>query len=155
MIKVAVITVSNSVFDGEKKDKNKDIIDEFLKKIDGEIIYYEIIPDDFNLIMEKLIYCADEIKSEIVFTDGGTGFSKKDVTPEATEKVLGKLIPGIPEAMRFVGFNKTKKAVLSRCIAGIRNDTLIINLPGSSRGVRESLEAIIDILPRGLNMLKG
>ena len=125
------------------------------KSIEGETIYYEVIPDDFDMIIEKLIYCADELKAEIIFTDGGTGFSKRDITPEATQKVIEKLIPGIPEAMRFVGFTSTKKAVLSRSIAGLRGDTLIINLPGSSRGVKESLEAVIDILPHGLKMIKG
>ena len=126
-----------------------------VKKIEGKTIYYEVIPDDFNMIKEKLIYCADELKSEIVFTDGGTGFSKRDITPEATSEVIEKVIPGIPEAMRFIGFSKTKKAVLSRGIAGIRGDTLIINLPGSSRGVKESLEDLIDVLPHGLKMIKG
>ena len=155
MIRVAVITISDSAFKGERVDENKAIIEEGIKKINGKITHYEIIPDDFETIKEKLVYCADELGVEIVFTNGGTGFSKRDVTPEATREVIEKFVPGIPEAMRFEGFKKTKRAMLSRAIAGIRGETLIINLPGSSRGVKESLEAIVDELPHGLEMIRG
>ena len=154
-VKVAIITVSDSCYEGRRVDENKAIIERMVGRIGGRVVFYEIVPDDLEAIKERLIRCADELGVDLVLTNGGTGYSPRDVTPEATREVIEKEVPGIPEAMRFEGFKSTKRAILSRAIAGIRGRTLIINLPGSSRGVRESLEAILDVLPHGLEMLRG
>jgi len=126
-----------------------------LHRINAEVSFYEVVPDNRETISQKLIYMCDTLKLDLVLTSGGTWFSERDVTPEATYAVIEKVVPGIPDAMRWYGLQKTPRAMLSRATAGIRRQTLIINLPGSVRGVRESLEAIIDTLPHGLNTLKG
>jgi len=153
MIKVAVLTISDKCSKGEREDKSGKIIQEMLSPNVYQVVKYEIIPDEAEQIKKKLISYADELKVDLVLTTGGTGFTFRDVTPEATQEVIDKLVPGIPEVMRMEGFKKTKRAMLSRGVAGIRGRTLIINLPGSSRGVRESLEAILDELPHGIDML--
>ncbi len=155
MIKIALLTISDSISKGLGFDSNRNVVESMIKSIDGQIVHYEVIPDEIEIIQQKLIYCCDELNTEIIFTNGGTGFSKRDVTPEATTQVIEKVIPGIPEAMRFAGFSKTKRAALSRGVAGIRGNTIIINLPGSSKGVEESLEAILEILPHALEMIEG
>lgn len=155
MLKVAVLTCSDKCSQGGREDKSGKIVMDRLDKNVYEVVKYEIIPDEKNLIKEKLVYYCDELKVDIVLTNGGTGFSLRDVTPEATEEIIEKKVPGIPEAMRMEGFKKTKKAMLSRGIAGLRGKTLIINLPGSSRGALESMEVIIDELPHGLDMIVG
>ena len=155
LFKAAVLTASDKGSRGEREDKSGKIIIDLLKSGPFEIAHYEMIPDDFNMIKERLIKFCDELKVDLVLTTGGTGFSKRDITPEATLEIIEKEVPGIPEAMRAEGFKKTKRAMLSRGIAGLRGETLIINLPGSSRGAKESLEAIIDELPHGLEMFEG
>ncbi|MBI5124319.1 MAG: MogA/MoaB family molybdenum cofactor biosynthesis protein, partial [Candidatus Omnitrophica bacterium] len=117
------------------------------------IIKYEIIPDEPEMIKERLIDYCDNLKVDLVLTTGGTGFTARDLTPEATRGVIEKEVPGIPEAMRAKGLQSTERAMLSRGIAGIRKKTLIVNLPGSSRGVKESIESIISALPHGLDMI--
>jgi len=117
--------------------------------------YYEIVPDEEDVIIERLKYACDELRLDLVLTSGGTGFSSRDLTPEASMAVIERVVPGIPEAMRALGREKTTRSMLSRAVAGIRGKTLIINLPGSVKGVRESLEAIMDALPHGLDILKG
>ena len=114
---------------------------------------YEIIPDEPKIIKERLIFYSDTLKVDLVLTTGGTGFTARDFTPEATKEVIERDVPGIPEAMRTECFRLTKKAMLSRAVAGIRGKTLIINLPGSSRGAAESLEAILGGLAHGLDMI--
>ena len=117
--------------------------------------YYKIIPDEMDLICEELIFMCDELKLDLVLTNGGTGFAKRDVTPEATLKVIQKETPGIPEAMRQMSLSITPKAMLSRAAAGIRNSTLIINLPGSPKGAVENLSFVLSALPHGIEILKG
>jgi molybdenum cofactor synthesis domain-containing protein len=153
MIRVAVLTISDKCSQGNREDKSGKIVQELLDKKLYKIEKYEIIPDEPAMIQEKLINYCDKLNLDLVLTDGGTGFTKRDNTPEATAAVIDKVVPGIPEAMRAEGFKKTKRAMLSRGIAGIRGRTLIINLPGSSRGCRESLEVILDELIHGLDML--
>jgi molybdenum cofactor synthesis domain-containing protein len=153
MIKAAVLTISDKCYKGGREDKSGKIVQELLHKNSYEIVKYEIIPDELNLIKEKLVNYCDELKVDVVLTTGGTGFSPRDVTPEATQKIIEKEVPGISEAMRAEGFKKTKRAMLSRGISGIRERTLIINLPGSSRGAKESLEVILDELPHGIDMI--
>ena len=107
------------------------------------------------MLYDEMIYMSDELGVNLILTTGGTGFSERDVTPEATRRVLDKLAPGISEAIRYYSLNITKRAMLSRGISGIRNKTLIINLPGSPKAVRESLEYILDSLDHGLEILTG
>ncbi|MDP2929542.1 MAG: MogA/MoaB family molybdenum cofactor biosynthesis protein [Candidatus Omnitrophota bacterium] len=155
MRKVAVLTVSDRCSKGERVDQSgKDIIDT-LKKISAEVLSYDIVPDEIDLIKNKLIFYCDSLKADFIFTTGGTGFGPRDVTPEATNAVAEKIIPGIPELIRLEGLKKTKNAMLSRGVSAIRKSSIIINLPGSPKGVRESLAAILDILPHAFDMLKG
>ena len=154
-IEIAVLTASDRSSLGETEDISGPLVSEMIKTIDGRTAAYDVVPDEIPAIKEKLIYYCDDLKVNVVLTTGGTGFSGRDVTPEATGQVIEKLIPGLPELMRAEGLKKTKKAVLSRGIAGIRKNTLIINLPGSPKAVRESLEAILDLIPHSLEMLKG
>ncbi len=155
MYKIAVLTISDKCSKGEREDKSGKIVQELIKQVPAEIVKYEIIPDEPDLIKEKLINYCDNLKVDLVLTNGGTGFTARDFTPEATREVIEKEVPGIPEAMRTSCLRFTKRAMLSRAIAGIRNKTLIVNLPGSSQGAKESLEAILEALPHGLDMVLG
>jgi molybdenum cofactor synthesis domain-containing protein len=140
MYKAGILIMSDKGSRGEREDGSGQQIRNMLADSDFEFTYYDIIPDEKDIIIEKLIYACDRLKLDIVFTSGGTGFSSRDVTPDATMEVLHKVTPGIPEAIRFYGLQRTPKAMLSRAVAGIRGNTLIINLPGSIKGVRESIK---------------
>ena len=153
--KVAVLTISDRCSKGQREDKSGKIIQELVKDLPGEVVKYEIIPDESDMIKERLKNYCDELKVDLVLTNGGTGFTSRDFTPEATREVIEREVPGIPEAMRTLCLGITKKAMLSRGIAGIRGKGLILNLPGSSRGAKESLEAILDGLAHGLDMVVG
>jgi len=155
MYKVAVLTISDKCSKGQREDKSGKIVQELAKNLPGEVIKYEVIPDEPQMIKERLIDYCDNLKVDLVLTNGGTGFTTRDFTPEATGEVIEREVPGIPEAMRFEGFKSTKRAMLSRGIAGIRGKALIVNLPGSSRGAKESLEAVLEGLPHGLDMVLG
>jgi molybdopterin adenylyltransferase len=151
--KVAVLTISDKCSKGQREDKSGKIVQDIIKNLPIEIVKYEIIPDEPDMIKERLIHYSDNLKVDLVLTDGGTGFTHRDRTPEATKEIIEREVPGIPEAMRTECLKITKRAMLSRGIAGIRKKTLIINLPGSSKGAKESLEAILDGLVHGLDML--
>ncbi len=155
MIKVAILTVSDSCSQQEREDVSGETIKDMLGGDKFEICEYKIVADEHQSIKEALIYFADEVKADIVLTTGGTGFGPRDVTPEATADVCYKMVPGFSELMRSEGVKKTKKAVLSRGVSGIRENTLIINLPGSPKAVRESLEAILDVLGHAVKMVHG
>lgn len=155
MYKTGILILSDKGSRGEREDLSGKEIQKILSGQGFEFTYYEIIPDEEELIKEKLIMACDHLKLDLILTAGGTGFSKRDVTPEATLRVIEKLTPGIPEAIRYYGLQSTPKAMLSRAIAGIRGNTLIINLPGSVKGVRESLEAIQPALDHGLDIMIG
>ncbi len=155
MLKAAVLTISDRCSRNEREDQSGKVIIELIKGINGEVVQYDIVPDEIDLIREKLLFYCDDSKADFVFTTGGTGFGSRDVTPEATKQVLEKLIPGIPELMRLEGLKKTKNAMLSRGISGIRKKSIIINLPGSPKGVKESLSSILDIIPHAFDMIKG
>lgn len=155
MIKVAIITVSDKGAQGQREDLSGKTIEKVLEKIDAQVIWYTIVPDEVSLIKAALIEAIEIQKADLVLTTGGTGLSKSDVTPEATRAVIEKAVPGISEIIRMESFKKTPQAVLSRAIAGIRGNSLIINLPGSPKGVRESLSVILEALPHGIAILQG
>ena len=153
MITVAVLTLSDKGSKGEREDLAGPLIRDMITGMGATVEYYEIIPDEKDLIKEKLMdYCN---KVDLVLTTGGTGLSPRDVTPEATLEVIDKEIPGIAETMRSAGLEKTKRAMLSRAVAGVRGNTLIINMPGSPKAVKEGLEAIMDVLPHAIEKIKG
>lgn len=155
MIKVAILTISDSSSKGQREDISGQAIKDILPKDKFEICDYKIVPDEHQSIKKALIHFSDELKADIVLTTGGTGFGPRDVTPEATIDACQKMAPGLAEAMRSEGLKQTKKAILSRSVAAIRGNTLIINLPGSPKGVKESLEAILDVLPHAVKMMSG
>ena len=154
MMKIALIIVSDSAHEGRREDGCGPVVKEMFRGT-SEIRHYQIVPDQADLIGDALIHCADQLGVDLVLTSGGTGFSPRDVTPEATRSVIEREAPGMTEAMRMEGMKKTRKAMLSRGCAGIRGRTLIINLPGSPKGVGESLEVILDILPHAIDMIAG
>lgn len=154
-IEIAILTSSDRCSKGQAEDVSGRLVCEMMKTIGGHAAACDIVPDEIAAIKEKLLHYCDNLKVNVVITTGGTGFSGRDVTPEATGQVIEKLIPGLSELMRAEGLKKTKKAALSRGIAGIRGNTIIINLPGSPKAVKESLEAILDLIPHSLEMLKG
>jgi molybdenum cofactor synthesis domain-containing protein len=154
-MKVAILTISDKSSKGERKDHSGPTILEIMQAKGNEVISYEIVPDERNVIEKKLIDLADRLQAELILTTGGTGFSPRDVTPEATLAVIEREAPGFAEAMRAKSFEITPHALLSRAVAGIRGSTLIINLPGSPKAVRECLEVILPAIPHGIDILKG
>ncbi|MBA3062952.1 MAG: MogA/MoaB family molybdenum cofactor biosynthesis protein [Atribacteria sp.] len=155
MIKVGILTISDKGSKEEREDLSGKVIEEVVKKINGEVKYYQIIPDEKDIIQEELIKAVDKLHLDLILTTGGTGLAKRDVTPEATLAIIEKEVSGISEIIRSESFKKTNRAILSRGVAGIRKESLIINLPGSPKGVRESLEIILEALPHGIEILKG
>ncbi|MFD3155796.1 molybdenum cofactor biosynthesis protein B [Haloimpatiens sp. FM7330] len=155
MFKVGIITASDKGYAHERVDESGKVIKEIVEKNGYSVAKYLVLPDDEAMLSKEMIYMSDEMKVNLILTTGGTGFSERDVTPEATLKVVDKLAPGIVEAIRHYSLSITKRAMLSRAVSGIRNKTLIINLPGSPKAVRESLEYIIDTLQHGLEILQG
>jgi len=155
MIKVGILTISDKGSRGEREDLSGKVIEEVVKKINGEVKYYQIIPDEKDIIQEELIKAVDKLHLDLILTTGGTGLAKRDVTPDATLEVIEKEVSGISEIIRSESFKKTNRAILSRGVAGIRKESLIINLPGSPKGVRESLEIVLEALPHGIEILKG
>ena len=155
MKRVAIITSSDTGYRGEREDLSGPVIREITEKAGYETVLMEILPDDRDMLSRRMAEIADGGAAELILTTGGTGFSQRDVMPEATEDIIERRVPGIPEAMRAYSMTITKRAMLSRATAGIRKGTLIINLPGSPKAVRESLEYIIDALGHGIEILTG
>lgn len=155
-IKTAILTISTRGSKGERKeDTSGEAIKELVRKINAEVVFYDIIPDNKEQIVWQLQRLAEFVKVDLILTTGGTGLSPNDVTPEATLEVIERRIPGMEEAMRMTGFQKTPFAILSRAVVGTLQNTLIVNLPGSPKGVRESLEVILDIIPHAVKVLSG
>lgn len=153
-MKVGVITVSDKGFAGQRKDISGATIKTIIKdKLKGSSFEYAIVPDEIKQISAKLVEFADRKKCSLILTTGGTGFTSRDVTPEATLKVIEKVVPGIPEAMRYQTIKKTPFAMLSRAVAGIRGKSLIINLPGSPKAVKECLTVIHPVLTHAIELL--
>jgi molybdopterin adenylyltransferase len=155
MIKVSIIIASDTRSKGINKDESIPAFKKFLEEARWNLIDASIVPDEIDEIKNKILYNADVLKVDLILISGGTGFSKRDVTPEATRLVIEKEIPGFSEIMRVETFKKTKTSVLSRGISGIRGKTIIINLPGNPQGAIESLSIIKDIIPHGLEILQG
>ena len=151
--KAAVITMSDKGSQGLREDTAGDAVVEILKANEWEIAYRTLVPDDPEDIKRELIKCADQLEVPLVITTGGTGFAPRDVTPEVTLEVVDKVTPGIPEAMRAASMKITNRGMLARQAAGIRKSTLIVNLPGSKKAATECLEAVIDPLRHGVEML--
>jgi molybdenum cofactor synthesis domain-containing protein len=155
LFKVAIVTMSDKGARGEREDRSAGVIRELVEQQGWVVADYRVIPDDFDIIKETLIDLVDHGRHDLVLTTGGTGLSPRDNTPEATLAVIQREVPGLGEAMRLESMKKTNRAMLSRAVAGIRNRTLIVNLPGSPRGARECLEVILPALPHGLEILTG
>lgn len=153
--KVAVITISDSVSRSERVDESGKKIMEIFKKLNCKISLYKVIPDEIRVISQTIKEATDKKKIDLVITTGGTGVSPRDVTPEATRTVVEKEIPGISEIIRIGGYKLTKYSIISRGVAGIRKKSLIINLPGSLKGVKESLKLILPVLEHTIDLIKG
>ena len=155
MKRVAVITSSDKGYRGEREHLSGPAVKEIVEAAGYQVVSMDILPDDREMLSARMAEIADLGLAELILTTGGTGFSQRDVTPEATEDVIERRVPGIPEAMRAFSMTITKRAMLSRATAGIRKKTLIINLPGSPKAVRESLEVVMDSLGHGIEILTG
>jgi molybdenum cofactor synthesis domain-containing protein len=153
MFNLGILTVSDKGSQGQRYDKSGSVINSSSFALENNVVKYEIIPDEKEIIIEKLSEWADGGEVDVVLTTGGTGLGPRDITPEATLSVVDRLVPGFAEAMRFEAFDKTPFALLSRAVAGVRGKCLIINLPGSTKAVLECLEIISPVLPHALEIL--
>ncbi len=154
-IRAAIITLSDKGSRGERQDESGKLIGEMLSTIDAEVVHYAVLPDEKALIVDALKALSDSGGADLVLTTGGTGVAPRDVTPEATREVIDRELPGMAEAMRAESLKKTPHAMISRAVAGIRNRTLIINLPGSPKAVRENLAVVLPALVHTVEKIKG
>ena len=154
-IPVGIITASDKGSKGEREDQSGKEIEALVQEINGTVIDYRVLPDDQDGLSKAMIEMIDELGVGLLLTTGGTGFSQRDVTPEATLTVIERAVPGLPEAMRRESFAISPRAMLSRAVAGIRGKCLIVNLPGSPKAVRECLQIILPVLPHALEILRG
>ncbi|MFQ5707619.1 MAG: molybdenum cofactor biosynthesis protein B [bacterium] len=154
-IKVAILTISTRGSQGKQADTSGATIRELIKTIDGEVVDYRVIRDNKDQIVWHLKRLAEVVKADLILTTGGTGLSPTDVTPEATLEVIERRVAGFEEAMRMTGFQRTPHALLSRAVVGTREKSLIVNLPGSPKGVRENLETILPAIPHGIKIMRG
>lgn len=155
MFKIGIITASDKGAIGEREDLSGKAIEEIVSQYGYVVERKVILPDNEEDLFKEMVYMADKLKLDLILTTGGTGFSKRDVTPEATIRACDRMANGISEAIRYYSLSITPRAMLSRAVSGIRGETLIINLPGSPKAVRESLEYIMDSLHHGLEILTG
>jgi molybdenum cofactor synthesis domain-containing protein len=155
LIRAGVLTASDQGAKGERVDESGKVIKAMLRQIEAEVVYYKVVPDERDIIAANLKEMADQMSIDLILTTGGTGFSPRDITPEATLEVIERQIPGIPEAMRLKSLDISPRAILSRAVAGIRNQTIIINLSGSPKGVAECLQVVLPVLPHAIRILKG
>ena len=155
MMRVAILTVSDSVSRGQSEDGSGPAVRERCKQLGWEVVTTGVVPDEQGVIQIRLAEMADAGTADIILTTGGTGLGPRDVTPEATLAACQRMIPGIGEQMREMGRRENPRAVLSRSTAGVRGQTMIVNLPGSPRGAVESLNAILSLLPHAVEVLRG
>jgi molybdopterin adenylyltransferase len=155
MVRTAILTVSDKGARGERQDESVTAIREVLAQGPFTEVDYAIVPDEQAMIRSKLRLWADDGGIDLILTTGGTGLALRDRTPEATREVLEREVPGLSELMRLVGMQHNRKAALSRAVCGVRRQTLIVNLPGSPKGAKESLEAIISVLPHAVDIIRG
>jgi molybdenum cofactor synthesis domain-containing protein len=155
MLNIGVLTVSDKGWRGERQDESGKVIQKKLTELDCRVVRYEIVPDECEVIAGKLSQWVDVGNIDVIFTTGGTGLSPRDVTPEATLSVIDRIVPGIAEAMRMETFRIAPTAILSRAVAGVRKNCLIVNLPGSRKAVEECLAVVLDVIPHAVEIIKG
>jgi molybdenum cofactor synthesis domain-containing protein len=155
MIRTAVITVSDKGSRGEREDTSGPLLSQLVSEMDAEVVFTAIVADEEEQIMDILQELADRGKVDLILTTGGTGPTPRDVTPEATRKVIEREMPGLEELLRWDGYRRTPFAVLSRGVSGIRGNTLIVNLPGSPKAVQEGMEVLAPLLPAAIALIKN
>jgi molybdenum cofactor synthesis domain-containing protein len=155
LFRAAVITVSDRGFSGEREDESGPLVREMLEEAGYSVVLCEVLPDERVRLAERLAGICDNNGAELIVTTGGTGFSPRDWTPEATLDIAERQAPGIPEAMRAYSMTKTGRAILSRAVSALRGRTLIVNLPGSPKAARENLECVLPSLKHGLEIMTG
>jgi molybdenum cofactor synthesis domain-containing protein len=155
-IRIGILTISDRAASGEYVDKSGPMLQQMARdRLHGQLVLVDTVPDERAIIRDRLIEWVDSESVDLILTTGGTGFTPRDVTPEATKEVIYKEAPGLAEAMRLASLQVTPHAMLSRAIAGIRQQTLIVNLPGSPKAARENLEAILPAIPHAIELLTG
>jgi molybdenum cofactor synthesis domain-containing protein len=154
-IRACVVTVSDKGFAGEREDVSGPLLAALLRQMGAEVLSQTIVPDEREEISRTLTRLADDGQVDLIVTTGGTGLTPRDVTPEATRAIVDRDVPGLAEALRFEGYRRTPLAVISRGVAGTRGSSLIINLPGNPKAVREGMEILTPILPHTIKMLRG
>jgi molybdenum cofactor synthesis domain-containing protein len=154
-MRVAVVTVSDSVSQGKGADRSGPAVAERCKALGWDVVSSQVVPDDRIAIEKLLAVQADSGSINLIVTTGGTGIGPRDTTPEATAAVCSKLLPGFAELMRQTGLQSTRRAVMSRAVVGVRSQSIIVNLPGSPKGAVESLDAIADLLPHACDVVRG
>lgn len=155
MYTVGIITSSDKGYVGEREDKSGAVIKEIIEAQGFEVKKYVVLPDDQKMLSEEMIHMCDDLNVNLILTTGGTGFSMRDVTPEATKAILEREALGICEAIRYYSLQITKRAMLSRAVSGIRKQTLIVNLPGSPKACQEALGFVLDEIKHGIDILLG
>ena len=155
MYTVGIITSSDKGYAGEREDKSGAVIKEIVEAKGFEVVRYVVLPDEKEMLAKEFKHMADDLGVNLVLSTGGTGFSVRDITPEATKMVIERETPGICEAIRYFSLQITKRAMLSRAVSGIRKNTLIVNLPGSPKACKEALDFVLDDIKHGIDILLG
>jgi molybdenum cofactor synthesis domain-containing protein len=155
MFTIGILTISDKGARGQRYDESGQTIRDIFSDLGSDISSYEIVPDEMDIIRQKLAEWADNKETDVIITTGGTGLGERDVTPEATIAIVDRVVPGLAEAMRSASLSKTPMAMLSRATAGVRGKCLIINLPGSPKAVRECLEVVLPAIPHAVDIIKG